>query len=324
MILPESSLLLAAVGVAGLALGWALGLTFGARRQAAELRESLAALHEAADITARGQERGTEAARAALSGLDRMGERLAAMQARIGEVGDLRRLFGNVRARGGWAETQLRALLDDALPPGAYATNWRPRPDRAEAVEFALRLPSRDAEPVFLPVDAKFPVADYERLITALEAGDVPAERAARTGLDRRVREEAARIAKYLAPPATVDFAVMYVPTDGLYAEIARLPGLLDEVGRRHRVLVLGPAVLPALLRTLHLGHVTLTLERGAAEVRRLLIATRVEVARLDEVLERLQRQAGVLSGTLEDARGRVRAVGRRLDSAGEAESDTP
>jgi DNA recombination protein RmuC len=251
----------------------------------------------------------------------RVTEQFAAVQKAMGDVqavtaqiGDIKRLFGNVKTRGGWGETQVRAMLDDILPPGAYETNWKPRPDSDDAVEFAVIMPMRGETKVRLPVDAKFPVEDYERMLAASDAGDAEAERLARRALEKRVRDEAKKLAaKYIAPPATVEFAVMYLPTDGLYAEIARSPGLIDEIGRAHRVLLLGPSLFPALLRTIHLGHVTLALDQKADEIGKLLGATRTEMLKMDDVLERLGKQAGTFSSTIERARVRTRTVRRVL-----------
>jgi DNA recombination protein RmuC len=236
------------------------------------------------------------------------------VQAVASQIGDIKRLFANVKTRGGWGEAQVRAMLDDVLPPGAYEVNWQPRADAADRVEFAVIMPARGGGGPRLPVDAKFPVEDYERLLLAAEAGDLEGERAARRGLERRMREEARRIGgKYIVPPATVDFAIMYLPTDGLYAEVARVPGLIDEIGRLHRVLILGPTLFPAMLRTIHLGHVTLALEQKAEHVRVLLGATRTEMLKMDAVLDRLGKQAGTFATTIDAARTRTRAVGRTL-----------
>lgn len=236
------------------------------------------------------------------------------VQAVTAQIGDIKRLFSNVKTRGGWGETQVRAMLEDVLPPGTWEANRKLRADSDELVDFAVAMPMRGAEHPWLPVDSKFPVEDYERLILAAEAGDVEGERAARRGLERRVRDEARKIrAKYINPPVTVEFAVMYLPTDGLYAEIARAPGLIDEIGRETRVLILGPSLFPALLRTIHLGHVTLTLESRAEEVMRLLGATKQEMMNMDDVLSRLAKQAGSFSNTIERARTRTRAVRRKL-----------
>ena len=235
------------------------------------------------------------------------------VQAVAAQIGDLKRVFSNVKSRGGWGEAQLRALLDDMLPNG-YLTNVRLRTDSAEVVEFALRLPGPGEDTKLLPLDAKFPIADYEKLLAAAEAADAEGERAARRALEARLRLEARKIAgKYLAPPATTDFAVMYLPTDGLYAEAARIPGLIDELGRTCHVMVMGPALLPALLRTVRLGYVTLALEEKAGQIGRLLGATRQEMLRMDEVLEKLARSAGAMGKTIEDARTRTRAVGKKL-----------
>ena len=251
----------------------------------------------------------------------RVTEQFAAVQKAMGDVqavtaqiGDIKRLFGNVRTRGGWGETQLRAVLDDILPAGAYVTNYRPRPESSDVVEFAVVMPMRGAARVHLPIDAKFPVEDYERMLAASEAGDVEAERSARRGLERRVREEAKKIAaKYIHPPATVEFAVLYLPTDGLYVEVAQIHGLIDEIGRAHRVILLGPTLFPPLLRTIHLGHVTLTLELKTDEIGRLLGATRTEMLKIDDVLARLFKQAGSFTNAIEQAQVRTRAVGRVL-----------
>ncbi len=251
----------------------------------------------------------------------RVTEQFAAVQKAIGDVqsvtaqiGDLRRLFSNVKARGGWGETQLRAMLDDILPPGGYETNVRMRDDSQEAVEFAVVMPMRGDVRPLLPIDAKFPTEDYERLLAAAEMGDAEGERAARQGLAQRIRKEAEKIRdKYIVPPRSVEFAVLYLPSDGLFAEIARIPGLIDEISRLTRVVILGPSLLPALLRTILLGHVTLALEQKADEVRHLLAATRGEMVRMDAVLQRLAKQASTMGNTIDEARRRTRAVDRKL-----------
>jgi DNA recombination protein RmuC len=251
----------------------------------------------------------------------RVTEQFAAVQKAIGDVqsvtaqiGDLRRLFSNVKARGGWGETQLRAMLDDILPEGGYETNVRMRDDSQEAVEFAVVMPMRGDVRPLLPIDAKFPTEDYERLLAAAEMGDAEGERAARQGLAQRIRKEAEKIRdKYIVPPRSVEFAVLYLPSDGLFAEIARIPGLIDEISRLTRVVILGPSLLPALLRTILLGHVTLALEQKADEVRHLLAATRGEMVRMDAVLQRLAKQASAMGNTIDDARRRTRAVDRKL-----------
>jgi DNA recombination protein RmuC len=214
-------------------------------------------------------------------------------------------------------------MLDDILPPGAYETNKRIRPASDEAVEFAIVMPMRGENRPLLPIDAKFPIEDYERLLAASEAGDVEAERLAVRALERRIRDEARKIAaKYIAPPLTVEFAVLYLPTDALYAEVARIPGLIDDIGRECRVLVMGPTLFPALLRTIHLGFVTLALEHKADQIRDLLGATRSEMLKMDDVLARLHKQVGTVSTTIERARTRTRAMGRVLRSVEQIDPD--
>ncbi len=251
----------------------------------------------------------------------RVTEQFAAVQQAMGDVqavtaqiGDLKRLFSNVKTRGGWGEAQLQALLEDMLPEGSWIANARIREETQEVVEFALRMPVRGAEKPLLAIDAKFPTEDYDRLLLAIEAGDAAAEQEARRALERRLRQEAATIAaKYIAPPRTVEFAVLYLPTDGLYLEAARMPGLIAELGAKARVMVMGPSLLPALLRTIHLGFVTLAIELNAGAIRELLGAVRTEMGKMDEVLGRLGRQAGTLSTTIEAARQRTRVMDRKL-----------
>lgn len=249
----------------------------------------------------------------------RLAEQFAQVQQAIGqvqgvagEIGSLRRLFSNVKARGGWGEAQLQSLLDDVLPPGAYETNRRLGP--GEVVEFALRLPVRDSnETVWLPIDSKFPTEDYERLLDAVESGDRDAETAARKGLERAIREQARRIARYVHPPETSDHAVMYLPSEGLYSEVARIPGLLDTLRRDFSIHVMGPALLPALLQMVRLGQLSLALERKAGSIGQTLAAVKTEWGKLGGVLEKLARKAEEMSGTIEKTRVRTRAVERAL-----------
>lgn len=236
------------------------------------------------------------------------------VQAVTAQIGDIKRLFGNVKTRGGWGETQVRALLDDILPPGSYEVNVRLREGSLDSVEFCVVMPGQADQRVLLPIDAKFPVEDYERLLAAWDAADAVAEAAARRGLEARIRGEARKIAeKYICPPATTEFAVLYLPTEGLYAEVARIPGLIDGIGRECRVVVLGPSLFPALLRTIQLGHVTLALSKNAEAVKDLLAATKAEMGKMDDVLGALKKQAGTFGNTIERAQQRTRAINRKL-----------
>ncbi len=247
------------------------------------------------------------------------------VQSVAGQVGDLKRLFSNVKTRGGWGEAQLDTMLADSLPSGSYERNWRPRAGSAEAVDFALRVPVPNggpgSEPVWLPVDAKFPTEDYDRLLLAAEEGQREDEAEARRGLDRRIRAEAARICgKYIVSPRTVEFAVLYVPTDGLFAEIARSPGLIEAVRREHRVMVMGPSLLPAFLHTVRVGHLTMALQHKASEIGETLGAVKAEWSKLGGALETLAQRAEKLTKGIQETQVRTRAVGRALSGVGAIE----
>jgi len=244
------------------------------------------------------------------------------VQSAAAQIGDLKRIFSNVKTRGGWGEAQLGAMLEQVLPPGAFERNFALKEGSRERVDFALRMPSRVT--LWLPVDSKFPTEDYERLLNAAEIADLEAERAARDGIAVRVRLEAKKIReKYIHPPETVDFGVMYLPSDGLFAEVARIPNLIDEIRVREKVIILGPTLLPAMLQTIHLGHITLDLEKRAAEIGKLLGATRSEMTKMDDVLGKLAANASAMSSNIEKARVRTRAVGRVLRTVEMVEAGT-
>ncbi|MFL1462626.1 DNA recombination protein RmuC [Roseococcus sp. DSY-14] len=236
------------------------------------------------------------------------------VQSVAAQVGDLKRLFGNVKTRGGWGEAQLKQMLDDFLPAGAYDSNVQLREGSQDAVEFCIRMPGGDADRALLPLDSKFPSEDYERLLAAQDAADAEGEKQARRAIEARVRAEARKIAeKYICPPRTTAYAILFLPTEGLYAEVARLPGLVDLVAREHRVFIAGPFLLPALLKNIHLGYATYALSKNAEGIRDLLSATKEEMAKMDGVLERLGKQVGTVSNTIGDARTRTRAIARKL-----------
>ena len=273
-------------------------------------------LHEAVE-----QQMNTSFARV-LEQFTQVQQAMGEVQSAARQVGDLKRLFSNVKTRGGWGEAQLGAMLEQTLPPGSYQANFALKDSARERVDFALRMPSREV--VWLPIDAKFPTEDYDRLLLADEAGDIEAEQAARAGLALRIRQEALKIRdKYIIPPETVDFAVMYLPSDGLFAEVARIPGLIDDIRGKTRVIVLGPSLLPAMLQTIHLGHVTLDLEQRAGEIGKILGATRGEMVKMDEALAKLAANASTMSSNIEKARVRTRAMGRVLKTVEMVEDGT-
>jgi DNA recombination protein RmuC len=231
-----------------------------------------------------------------------------------GQIGNLQRLFSNVKARGGWGEAHIQALLDDVLPPGAYETNLRIGED-GRVVEFALRMPLRHADDdTWLAIDAKFPTEDYDRMLLASEAGDRDQEVAARKALERRIRDEARKIAtRYISPPRTVEYALMYLPSEGLYSEVYRIPGLIETLRRTHAVMVMGPSVLPGLLHCIRVGHLTLALESKAGAIGEILSAVKTEWAGLGKALDAMAKRAEGLSKDISGAQRRNRGVGRAL-----------
>ncbi len=304
----------------------------GLRRQAAEESQKTVAVLETrlAAIQNSVNEKLHEAVEKQMTtSFARVLEQFAQVQQAMGEVqsaaaqiGDLKRIFANVKTRGGWGEAQLGAMLEQVLPPGSFEKNFVLREDSKERVDFAIRMPSRT--PLWLAVDSKFPTEDYERLLNAAEAADLEAERLARDGVAIRVRLEAKKIReKYICPPDTVDFGVMYLPSDGLFAEVARIPNLIDEIRVREKVIILGPTLLPALLQTIHLGHITLDLEKRAAEIGKLLGATRNEMTKMDDVLGKLAANASAMTNNIEKVRIRTRAVSRVLRTVEMVENNT-
>lgn len=251
--------------------------------------------------------------------IDQFGQVQKAMtdvQAVTAQIGDLKRIFSNVKQRGTWGETHLRALLEDMFPQGGWEANRKLREGSDEIVEFAVIMPVRGANRPLLALDAKFPVEDYDRLLLSAEAGDAEGERAARRGLEIRLRSEARKIGeKYVVPPVTVDFAVMYLPTDGLYVEAARIPGLIESLNREHRVLVMGPSLAPALLRTILLGTLTLSIEQRAHDIQNLLGAVRSEMLKMDGALGKLASNAEKMTRSVELVRQRTRVLDRKLRS---------
>ena len=249
--------------------------------------------------------------------IDQFGQVQKAMgdvQAVTAQIGDLKRIFTNVKQRGTWGETHLRALLEDMFPQGGWEANRKLREGSDEMVEFAVVMPMRGHDRPLLALDAKFPVEDYDRLLLSAEAGDAEGERAARRGLEARLRSEARKIGeKYVVPPVTVDFAVMYLPTDGLYVEAARIPGLIESLNREHRVLVMGPSLAPALLRTILLGTLTLSIEQKAHDIQNLLGAVRAEMVKMDRALGKLASNADKMSRSVEAVRQRTRVLDRKL-----------
>jgi DNA recombination protein RmuC len=247
--------------------------------------------------------------------LEQVHRGLGEMQSLAVGVGDLKRVLGNVKTRGTWGEVQLATLLADALTPQQYATNVETIPGSNQRVEFAVRLPGRgDGHPGWQPHDSKFPRDEWQRLQEALERADAPAAEEARRMLAEVVRVEARKVrGKYVGPPFTTDFAILFVPTEGLYAEIMARPGTAETMQRDHRVVLCGPSNLLALLNSLQLGFRTLAIEQRSNEVWRVLGAVRTEFGKFGDVLARAQKKLQEASNTLDEARGKTTTIARRL-----------
>ena len=248
--------------------------------------------------------------------LEQVHKGLGEMQSLATGVGDLKKVLTNVKTRGTWGEVQLGALLEQVLSPDQWASNVSTK-GNAERVEFAVKLPGQGAEKseiVWLPIDAKFPVEDYQRLIEAQERADLEGIEAAGKQLENRVRGCAKDICeKYLAPPNTTDFGILYLPIEGLFAETIRRTGLIEGIQRNYRVIVAGPTTLWSILNSLQMGFRTLAIEKRTSEVWNLLAGVKTEWTKYGEVLENVQKKLNQASDTIEKAKVRSRAIGRKL-----------
>lgn len=255
--------------------------------------------------------------------LEQVHRGLGEMQTLAGGVGDLKRILSNVKNRGIWGEMQLGILLRDLLAPEQFAENVAVKQGSAERVEFALKLPGSKDDTVWLPIDAKFPQEDFQRLLEAREQADTAAADAALKQLERRLKSEAKDIqSKYLCPPQTTDFAIMYLPIEGLFAEAVNLPGLLDELQRNYRVCVAGPTTLAALLNSLQMGFKTLAIEKRTGEVWRTIAAVKQDFVTFSLLLDKTKKKLQEASGHIDAAARRSRVINKRLDGS-KAEEDT-
>lgn len=240
---------------------------------------------------------------------------LGEMQSLAVGVGDLKKVLSNVKDRGGWAEIQLGVLLDQMLARDQYVVNARIDPESAHTVEYAIRLPGADDRgEVLLPIDSKFPKEDYERLSAAWETGDAESARASIEALEGVLELEARKIAdKYVKPPFSTDFAIMFVPTEGLFAEAMRRPGLASRLQQKYRIMIAGPTTLAALLNSLQMGFRTLAIQKRSSEVWQVLGAAKTEFEKYAQVWEKLGKQLETVQNTVKDAGVRTRAVSRKL-----------
>ncbi len=241
---------------------------------------------------------------------------LGEMQTLASGVGDLKKVLTNIKTRGCWGEVQLGNLLEQMLTVDQYESNVAMNVESNERVEYAIKLPGRDIDGrhVWLPIDAKFPQEDYQRLVDAQDRGDVPGVDSASIALEMCVRQEGKKIhEKYINPPSTTDFAIMFLPTEGLFAEVLRRPGLCDGLLRDHRVVVSGPTTLAAVLSSLQMGFRTLAVEKRSSEVWTVLGAVKSEFGKFGQILDKVQKKLGEASRTIDTAQVRSRAVERQL-----------
>ena len=241
------------------------------------------------------------------------------------EVGDLQRVMGGIRTRGNWGEVQLGTILEQVLTPDQYDTNVRIKAHSQEVVEFAIRLPGTDSQPgsrVWLPIDSKFPLASYEKLV---EAADPETKQQATKAFFRRVESEAKKIQeKYVVPPQTTDFAIMFLPTEGLYAEVLRRRGQVEKLQTEYRIIVAGPTTLAAILSGLRMGFRTLAIQKRSSEVWKLLAAVKTEFGKFTDVLEKLKTQLNRAYNTIDvDTGRRVRAIHNKLQTVEELPLET-
>ena len=248
--------------------------------------------------------------------LEQVHKGLGEMQTLAQGVGDLKHLLTNVKTRGIFGEAQLAALLEQVFTVDQYAAQVVTRPGSKNPVDFAIRLPGRSdsGEPLWLPIDAKFPNEDYERLLDAQQRADAAGADAAGKALEARIRLEARSISeKYIAPPHTTDFAILFLPTEGLYAEVLRRPGLMEGLHRDHRITLAGPTTLLAMLNSLQMGFRTLALEKRSSEVWQVLGAVKTEFGKFGDVLAKVKSQTETVLNTLSSAEQRSRVMGKAL-----------
>lgn len=255
--------------------------------------------------------------------LEQVQKGLGEMQNLASDVGGLKRVLTNVKTRGTWGEVQLARQLQDLLTPDQYDVNVKILKTSSQEVEFAVKLPGREeGEHIYLPIDSKFPQEDYERLLVAQEQGDASVIEQVGKQLEREVKAQAKLISdKYIHPPFSTDFAIMYLPTEGLFAEIIRRPGLASEIQNTYRVMITGPTTLMSLLNSLQMGFKTLAIEKSTSQVWKVLSAAKAEFEKYAQVWEKLEKQLTTAQNTVSEAGRRTRAINRKLTDVESVES---
>jgi DNA recombination protein RmuC len=250
-------------------------------------------------------------------------ERLEQVHKGLGEmqhlaigVGDLKKVLSNVKTRGTWGEVQLGNLLEQILTKEQYQANVATKKDSKDIVEYAIKLPGKDKhlDHIWLPIDAKFPIEDYQRLLEAEDVNDKLAIEAANKAIEKRLKDEGKKIqTKYIDPPSTTDFAILFIPIEGLYAQVLKLPGLVDFIQREYRVMITGPTTITAILNSLQMGFRTLAIEKQSSEIWQTLSEVKTEFGRFGEILERTQKKLQEASNQIDAGATRARAIERKL-----------
>ena len=251
--------------------------------------------------------------------LDKVHEGLGDMKNLAAGVGDLKRVLTNVKTRGTWGEMQLENILEQVLTPDQYERNVATKKGSRDRVEFAIKLPGKNEETVYMPIDAKFPIEDYDRLLQAQEENNSVLMEEMGKAIENRIKAEAKSIKeKYIDPPHTSDFAILYLPTEGLYAEVLRRPGLCDFIQREYRVNLTGPTTVAALLNSLRMGFRTLAVEKRASDVWALLGSVKTEFGKFGDLLKKTHEKLKQASNDIEDAERKSRTIERKLDKVQE------
>ena len=251
--------------------------------------------------------------------LEEVHKGLGEMQTLATGVGDLKKVLTNIKTRGTWGEVQLGTILESILTPDQYAINVATKKTSAGRVEFAIKLPGKDEEAVWLPIDAKFPKEDYEKLVDAQDVGDTEAIETAKKNILIRIKQEAKDIStKYLDPPHTTDFGILFLPVEGLYAEVLRMPGIVDTLQREYRIVISGPTTLSAFLNSLQMGFRTLAIEKRSSEVWSVLGAVKTEFSKFGDILEKTKKKLQEATNTIDTASRKSRTIHRKLRDVAE------
>ena len=260
------------------------------------------------------EKRLSESVKIITNGIDTVSKGLGEMQNIASGMGDLKRVLTNVKTRGGWGEVQLGTLLEQILSPNQYASQVMIKQNTTERVDFVINMPGKNNDTIMLPIDAKFPLEDYSRLCTASEEGDKDEVETQSKNIEKRIKEEAKKICeKYIDVPKTTDFAVLYLPVEGLYAEVTRRPALVETLQQQYRILICGPSTLTALLNSLQMGFKTLAIEKRSSEIWQLLGVFKQEFSKFVELLGKTQKKIDEASNTIEDATKKTKTIQRKL-----------